>query len=244
MQPAHAAADVPVRPEGRREAGKAERRARIIQAARELLRETGDTGLSMRALAQRAGVSQATPYNLFGSKRTLLVGVLADIRGFGKSFAVSSARPPLERILHAVALAVGYYEKDPAFYRVLWKTILGSEADEDRSAIFNAKRDAFWIDLLDAAVRAGHLRADLHVEALLRTLDFSFRGTMLHWAIGELPTAQLQPAVGYAYVLTLRGAASEQGLPLLDAPLLRFQRQVNAIDARRRTSAHPVRTIP
>ncbi len=108
----------------------------------------------MRALALRAGVSQATPYNLFGSKRAVLVSVLEDIRDFGRFFAGAAALSPLERVLHAAALAVGYYERDPEFYRVVWKTLLGGDARDDRSAIFNPKRDAFWLQLLqDAADR-------------------------------------------------------------------------------------------
>ena len=216
--------DAPPTPqEGRREAGKAERRARITQAARDLLRETGAADLSMRALAERAGVSPATPYNLFGSKRAILVSVLEDIRGFGKFFASSARLPPFERILNAVALAVGYYEGDPEFYRVLWRTILGSDAGEDRSAIFNAKRDAFWTQLLQDAADAGLLRPGVGVAGLRRALDASFRGTMLDWVIGELPTADLQRCIGFAYVLALRGAASDQGLVLLEPALQRLQ---------------------
>ena len=56
----------------RREEAKAERRHRIVTAARDLIRETGDTGLSMRAIAARANVSLSTPYNLFGSKGAIL----------------------------------------------------------------------------------------------------------------------------------------------------------------------------
>lgn len=211
-------------PESRREAAKAERRARIVQAARELIGETGgDAGLSMRALAARAGVSLATPYNLFGSKRAILVTVLEDIKGFGKAFAASSKLPPFERILKAVALAISYYENDPVFYRALWTTILGSEGAEDRSAIFNPKREAFWLGLLEEAAAAGLLRDDIDLPLLLRTLDYSFRAAMLHWVIGEIPTGQLQPAIGFAYALALRGAASTDGVRQLDAPLRRFQ---------------------
>ena len=64
-------------PLSRREAGKAERRRLIISAARDLIRETGNAGLSMRGLAARAGVSLATPYNLFGSKRAIVVASCA-----------------------------------------------------------------------------------------------------------------------------------------------------------------------
>ena len=48
---------------GRREQAKAERRSRIVRAARDLIRETGDTDLSMRMIAGRAGVS-LTPAQL------------------------------------------------------------------------------------------------------------------------------------------------------------------------------------
>ena len=218
----------------RRETGKAERRERIIEAARDLIRETGDAGLSMRALAARAGVSLATPYNLFGSKRAILVTVLEDIRGFGKSFAASASLPPFERILRAVALAVGYYEKDPVFYRILWRTILDDDGAEDRSAIFNPKRDAFWLGLLDSATQSGHLRADIDTRQLLNALDHAFRAVMLHWVIGETPTAQLQPRVGYAYALMLRGAATTKYAPLLDAPIARVQKKLagRAVKAR------------
>ena len=41
---------------GRREQAKAERRLRIMAAARDLIRETGDTDLSMRTIAKRAKV--------------------------------------------------------------------------------------------------------------------------------------------------------------------------------------------
>jgi len=51
-----------------REQAKAIRRDRIVAAARELIQETEETGFSMRALAERAGVSLVTPYKLFGSK--------------------------------------------------------------------------------------------------------------------------------------------------------------------------------
>lgn len=206
---------------GRREAGKAERRVRIVQAARDLLREGGGAEVSMRAIAARAGVSPATPYNLFGSKRAVLVSVLEDIRDFGKLFASAAQLGPFERLLHAATLAVGYYERDPDFYRVLWLNLLGNQGGEDRSAIFNPKRDAFWGDLLQAAADAGLLRPGLPVDALRRTLDATFRGTMLEWAIGALPTPALQEAVTLAYLLVLRGAASPKGAVWLERRLRR-----------------------
>ncbi|MFC0284730.1 TetR/AcrR family transcriptional regulator [Camelimonas abortus] len=216
---------------GRREAAKAERRQRIIAAARGLIRETGDAGLSMRALAARAGVSLATPYNLFGSKGAILLAVLEDIRGFGQQFSRHAHLSPLERVLKAAEIAVSYYEQDPEFYRVLWGSILRAAGAEERRAIFNPKRAAFWVGLLDAARDDGWLLADIDTGVLMNSLDYIFRAVMLHWINGELELAGLQPGVGYGFALTLRGAATARGEALMLARALAFQQQLQALGA-------------
>jgi AcrR family transcriptional regulator len=219
--------------ETRRETAKAERRSRIIRAARDLIGETGDAGLSMRALATKAGVSLATPYNLFGSKRAVLVAVLEDIKGFGNRFADFKALDPLDRILRAARLAVSYYEADPIFYRALWTSILAASASEERGAIFNPKRDSFWMTLLDDAVGAGLLLPEIDTSMLLRNLDYTFRSVMLHWVIAEIELEEIQTAVGYGYALALRGAATPKGQLLMLKRLKTFQPKRPARAARR-----------
>jgi AcrR family transcriptional regulator len=219
--------------ENRRETAKAERRSRIIKAARNLIRETGDAGLSMRALAAKAGVSLATPYNLFGSKRAVLVAVLEDIKGFGTRFAGFGSLDPLDRVLRAARLAVSYYEADPAFYRALWTSILAASASEERGAVFNAKRDSFWMKLLDDAVDEGLLLAEIDAAVLMRSLDYTFRSVMLHWVIEEIELKDIQPAVGYGYALALRGAATPKGQLLMLKRLKAFQAQCPALSGKR-----------
>lgn len=218
--------------ENRRDTAKAERRSRIIKAARDLIRETGDAGLSMRSLAAKAGVSLATPYNLFGSKRAVLVAVLEDIKGFGTRFAAAKSLDPLDRILRAAKLAVSYYEADPVFYRVLWTSILAASASEERSAIFNQKRDSFWMKLLDDAVDEGLLLPEIDTAVLLRNLDYTFRSVMLHWVIAEIEIEDIQPAVGYGYALALRGAATAKGQQLMLKRMKAFQAQCPTLPAK------------
>ena len=59
-----------------REKQMAARRARILDAAGSLIRETGGTEFTMVTVADQAEVSHATPYNLFGSKNGLLYALL------------------------------------------------------------------------------------------------------------------------------------------------------------------------
>ena len=219
----------------RREEAKAERRRRIITAARDLIRETGDTGLSMRAIAARANVSLSTPYNLFGSKRAIVVAVLEDIRDFHERFARLRPASAVERIFQALAMSIGYYVDDPDFYRTLWTGMLDMSGKEVRTALARPERDAFWLALLNLAATDGALLPGIDTETLLRDLDLTFAAVMLNWVLGALSTEELQPAAAYGYALSLRGAAAPAWQDDLADRI--GEHQARLIELRRRAAA-------
>lgn len=208
----------------RREQAKTERRRRIIAAARELVRETGDTGLSMRAIAARAGVSLATPYNLFGSKRAIVVAILEDVRELQERFNQLPKCDPVERIFQSLAIAIGFYVQDPEFYRTLWSGVLDTSGKEElRSAILNQESQGFWAGLVEDARKAGALRPEISADVLVRNLIFTQEAVMLNWVFGEVATEQLEDLVAYGYALSLRGATTEAYAKVLDAQIVRRQ---------------------
>lgn len=187
-----------------------------------MIRETGDAALSMRALAERAGVSPATPYNLFGSRRAIVLAAVGDVPEFLTRFRRFNAPDAVEPLFRAVELAVEFYVADPFFYRTLWRAVFaGSEGV--RPEIYSAARDAFWRDLLEAAGRAGVFEPDVDLELLWRALDRAFSSSMLEWVLGELADARLAPTIRHGYALVLGGAASEAWRPLLLARLKEAQ---------------------
>jgi AcrR family transcriptional regulator len=210
----------------RREDAKDERRRRIVTAARDLIRETGDSGVSMRAIADRADVSISTPYNLFGSKRAVVLAVLEDIRGFSERFARLPPTSALERIFQVLSMSVRYYVDDPDFYRALWTGVFDMSHKEVRSALVMPERDAFWLFLIDSAARDGALSSDIDTTMLLRSLDLAFAAAMLSWVVGALETGELEAVVGYGYALALRGAASPQWQPFLAGKIRTYQEQM------------------
>jgi AcrR family transcriptional regulator len=210
---------------GRREAGKAERRARIIHAARELIRETGNAGLSMRVLAQRAGVSLATPYNLFGSKRAIVLALLEDVREFHERFALLRATDPLERIFQAVDLQIEIYLADPALYKTMWAAVFDT-SDDLRATLWNDKRDSFWRGLIAVAVEAGAIGREISQEWLQRQLDHVFRCIMLDWIVGLLTPVAVPPAAQHGYALILKGAATPEWSGPLGARILVSQQRL------------------
>jgi len=215
-------------PLGRREAGKAERRQRIIRAARELIRETGNAGLSMRVLAARAGVSLATPYNLFGSKRAIVLAVLQDVREFHDRFSHLRATDPLERIFSAVDIQIEIYLADPAIYKTMWAAVFDT-SDDLRATLWNAKRDAFWRGLIAAAVEAGAIGREVSQEWLQRQLDHLFRCIMLDWVVGILPPEAVGPATQHGYALMLKGACTPEWSGPLTARILGSQLRLDLI---------------
>jgi AcrR family transcriptional regulator len=221
-------------PVGRREAGKRERRRRIIEAARALIRETGNAGLSMRALAARAGVSLATPYNLFGSKHAIILAVLEDVREYQERFAAARAADPIERIFMALDLALEYYMNDPRFYKTLWGAVFDA-SDEIRADIFNPRRNAFWHGLIVEATAAGAISPEIDGDMLLKQLDFILRSAMHGWVTGEIPEARLNPTVVCGFALILGGASNEAWRAPLRERLLASQARMLAPAKRPRT---------
>ena len=210
----------------RREEAKEERRHRIVTAARDLIRETGDAGVSMRAIANRADVSLSTPYNLFGSKRAIVLAVLEDIREFTERFARLRSANAIERIFQVLSMSIRYYVDDPDFYRALWTGVFDLSGKEVRSALLMPERDEFWLYLVDAAARDGALLPQIDPAMLLRSLDLAHAAVMFSWVVGALGTGELEAAAGYGYALTLRGAASPEWQPYLAGKVAHFQKQM------------------
>lgn len=106
-------------------------KAALVSAAVEILRKEGLEGLTLRAVARRAGVSQAAPYNHFADRRTLMAAVAE--RGFNRlqdamMQAMQSAGG--RQGLKGVALAYVRFAMDnPAEYRLMFGAELANTDD-------------------------------------------------------------------------------------------------------------------
>lgn len=70
-------------------------RAACLRAARELLEEDGSAGLSLRAVARRAGVSATAPYRHFADRDALVSAVAAQgYRELAEHLAAAHPRLP------------------------------------------------------------------------------------------------------------------------------------------------------
>lgn len=231
-------------PIGKLERSKAKRRAAIIGAALEIIRETGETGLSMRALAARAGVSLATPYNLFGSKQAILVALLAqNAIAFGKVFQEKASSDQLTRIFDYVDLSFDLYRSDPTYYQALLRTLYRSEDAQLRTSL-RKPRANFLKTLLRDAMTAGYLEPDLAVELVSRDLFGIYLYSVQEWVHGSVTLDRARLETGHGYSLILLGAALDHARPELLSRRNRLQAQIVSLSAAAAPATSPSEALP
>ena len=189
-----------------REKQVAARRARILDAAGALIRETGGTDFTMVAVADKAEVSHATPYNLFGSKNGLLYALLDRsldevLRGVFRFNAPS----PLEHPVEAGDVAAEVFARDPVFFRPLFLVLLGVRDDLHRPRFMERSLD-FWRRSLDDLTGDGDVD-DGERDDLARALLVHFAGVLELWIHGDLDEAGFRAQVTYGTALHVLGFA-------------------------------------
>jgi AcrR family transcriptional regulator len=170
----------------------------------------------MRAIAARASVSLATPYNLYGSKRAIAVAVLDDVRDFHTRFAKVQVSDAIERLFKAITITLDYHRQDPKFYQTLWRAILDTNGDAELHELLSLPQSAlFWRGLLEEALQQGTLRDDIDLDLLRQDLGFTFAAAMLTWVLGGVSVEALEPTICHGYALTLCAAARDAHRPVL-----------------------------
>lgn len=208
-----------------REESKEQRRRQIVSAARALMQQTGDAGFSMKSLADQADVSLATPYNLFGSKQSIMFAVLdADLAQYQTRLEKLRV-DKLEVFFRAVTLATSLYATEPGFYKAVIFAIYNDGGREYR-AMFSGPRHAMWKAMVQDAIDAGLLAKDTAPDIFAVHLGRAFFSCILEWVSGELTLAGLEVWVHYGFAIALRSMAAPDSAARLDRKLRQLQKRM------------------
>lgn len=172
---------------GLMEEHKAERRARIQTAARELVATRGYEGLTMRELAQAARVAVPTLYNLFGSKDAILVAELE-----AQAMQIAALLPNgggdsfYARGMAAFETGMQLVEKAPALYRAVMQMFLTSPESAGMRRRLEEGYIAIMASNLRAAKAAGQLADWAEPDTIARHMFALYMAAFLAWGVGEL----------------------------------------------------------
>lgn len=135
--------------------------ALLIDAADEVLRRDGLTGVTVRAVATQAGVAPMGVYNRFGSKDALVDALLIRaISDFRISVKHRGETDPFERLRNSGMRYRDWALANPAHYQAIFLERLGLGSPEVAQHSLAAFEE--FLDIVDYAMAAGALRkADL-----------------------------------------------------------------------------------
>lgn len=207
-----------------REAGKADRRRRIVEAAARLVRENGFDAVSMTQIAKEANLSPATLYNLFKTKAAIYRQVFElDLEAFRQRLNESPSRDALDRIFVGVELAASLYDRDAAFYRAMAR---GAYGDGDDIAVVADPRRKLWQDEVAAAVAQGLLVRNAPSRLLGTAMTQLMVGVFLDWASHLLDARRAAQEASYGFGLLLLNYAETGAAGRLQARLRRLAREL------------------
>lgn len=225
---------IPVDEQSRRDRGKARRRQALLDAARAMIRESETTGFAMRALAQRAGVGEVTPYNLFGSKRGVLEAIIAAEQDhYQDEMARMEADDALDALFRIVAANVDMYRRDPKLYRVVLRDLMLT-GDPSLRTLFSVPKRRIFVAWVEDAIDSGLLSNAIEPRLVTRTLSRIFVSAIGDWVWEEDVTLDSMEAnVGLGFAMILRGVATPAAAARCDAQMAHYQSEVNRHSRRR-----------
>ncbi len=198
---------------GRLQQGIAERRKRLLRAAGELIEERDDGIFSMPELAKRAGLSLATPYNLFGSKAAVLVELFdGQVRGFNRTHEWMAGTSPLERVVGVVDRVVDAFSRRPRFFRNIRKALFGLGPVEQGR--FPVPPSGHVVQPLARSLAAdGYLPPAIPVQVLEATLMRVFDATFEQWSIQDWEMERLRAELSASFALVCAALLTEADRP-------------------------------
>jgi AcrR family transcriptional regulator len=195
---------------------KAERRARILAAARQLIAERGFEGLTMRELARASRVSVPTVYNLFGGKHAVLMAELEEtFTVVVRSLEAAGGRSVVERAFAMCDAGNRDLLAVPAYSRELMHVFLASEATRSLRLSMHERYVALMADVLRDGQAAGEIVAWADPTAVARRSFAHYVHTVLEWAEGDLDDDEFRAATELGMALMLLGLARGRAATLL-----------------------------
>ncbi|GGV26263.1 hypothetical protein GCM10010277_07740 [Streptomyces longisporoflavus] len=196
--------------EGLRKRHKAQRRARIVDAVRELLREQPESAVSVERIAERAEVAPATVYNLIGARERIWEALAA---GFMEDLEHRLAGLEAGDPHGVVRMTVQLFVDDPVVSRHMVRAWGQSGLALDHSPLTRLR------EAMGEAQTRGLLRADVDTGALAAVVGAACVGALHQWVAARIDDERFLSHALFALDVALAAAATEPSREKLLAPL-------------------------
>ncbi len=213
-----------------RERNMARRRQQILDAARGIIAEQGYDGLSMRKLAERAGLALKTLYNLYGSRGAILnalVGQAMDRMDQALDQSAPVETEPLLRCREIVTVSVAHLLQDEVLARsMVLAQYRGPQQDFVDDGSLNSRPVGMQAAALRSAMAHGLVRGEMDAELLAAQIFQLYKMAFVHWAYRRIDGDTFRDRALYGLYVVLLGAVTDKVRPLIEAELSALQKRL------------------
>jgi AcrR family transcriptional regulator len=193
---------------GLRERKKRARTERILQAARELLREGDVNTVTLEQIAERAEVAPGTVFNLVGPREQLFAALIDRAHDqLANTLAKASGDDPLMRTRRIVTTLVNIFLADSQVYR----QVLRQWPDSGtmlRSSPYPPIRQA-----LSDGQAAGLLRREVDTDRVAAAILTACVGALHQWSVSIISNRAFRDRCSYGVDLALAAIAADHVRP-------------------------------
>ncbi len=193
-----------------RDRNKAKRREAILTEARMLIATDGCEGLKLRDLAQRAGVTTPTIYNLVGGKDDILNVIIEQLverlQGVQDDLDFSD---PVAAYTEQMGRFETLFSSDPTYYRAAF--IAGDRKnlfEQQSSTGIYARSLEQPIAACKAAIKSKLLRGTIAPQRLAQQVYGCYRLARQDWTLGHIPLSEFKNQALTGIFLTLAADAT------------------------------------
>ncbi len=205
----------PLRPDDGRLVRGRRSRERIRRAARELFRERGFDGATLRAIAERAGMGASSIYRHVRSKEELLIEELADLQEEAwRDFRLADerSRPVRDRVERFLAAQHALLVADRDLTSIALRALTRSEDQVARRVLaLHDRTIGLLVEVLQGGRMAGEIVRDADVLTGARAIFHITLGARIAWVNGQVGDdeclASIQGAVAMLFDGIEAGAA-------------------------------------
>lgn len=180
-------------------------RRHVLDAARDFVEQHGVEQLTMRRLAEEAGVSVRTLYNHFGDKEGLLAALIQrSLDSVDDAVHHLSSVDPIERIWEAISLSLNQIVAD------IPKAVVRAVLMDDQLLNQIDRQWSGWdliVGEIDDATRRGVLRGDVDPGELAEHAGMVLFHLQRRWTAGEIDVDGLLAGALHAFDLCLLAVA-------------------------------------
>ena len=191
------------------------RQSDILKSARKMLSEEGYAGMTMRALAEKAGVAPATLYNLYGGKDELILAAVDDLlREIGARAADEREGEGIAALLATAKVTGEQIQATPKYAEAMARALFNVESDDPLVDVLFARGLPYVAEQLAIAQQQGEILPGVDTDLVALHLTGQGWTTTLLWMMGMLPLEDLVVERQRNLVMTLlgvtRGAAKRR----------------------------------